>query len=139
MATPEELLRTIYLGDRSCKAILVDGWAKRVAVQIDVISRIRSSSGNWDYYQAEDIVDGSLVFTGVRSVRWDPVGPLPNDLINEVRVVDFHEIQSGMRLYDFSLSIGSVNDSGDSQEVILQIRAEGMHLEDPKRPGEVIW
>jgi uncharacterized protein DUF6258 len=136
--TPQELLKTIYLGDRSCKAILIDGWAKSVAVQVDVISRIRSSSGNWEFYADEDIPDGRLVFTGVRSIRWAPVGPVPNDLINEVRVADFHELQSGTRLYDFSLYIGSVTDSGESQEVTLQIRAEGLHLEDPGRPGEVV-
>jgi hypothetical protein len=136
--TPDELLKTIYLGDRSCKAILIDGWAKRVALQVDVISRIRSSSGNWEFYAAEDIPDGLLVFTGVRSVRWTPDGPVPNDLINEIRMVDFHQLESGTRLYDFSLFIGSVNDNGESQEVEVQIRAEGFHLEDPRRAGEVI-
>lgn len=76
-----EFLRTIYLGDRACKSITIDGWNNRVVIKVDEISRVRSESGNWDFYNDENIVDGSLVFSDVRSVLFDPSGPIPNDYI----------------------------------------------------------
>ena len=37
-------LKTIYLGDRACKAITLDGWNRSIKIEIDCISRIRSPS-----------------------------------------------------------------------------------------------
>lgn len=54
---PELFLQTIYLGDRACKAVLIDSWAKRVAIQINVISRIRPRAKPWDFYTEADIAD----------------------------------------------------------------------------------
>jgi hypothetical protein len=62
---PDEFFRTIYLGDRGCKAIVLDGWRDEVKIQIDLISRRRSKT--WDFYSAEDVEDGFLVFEGGRS------------------------------------------------------------------------
>jgi hypothetical protein len=42
---PAEFLVTIYLGDRGCKGISIDGWNRQVSIQIDEISRIRSKTG----------------------------------------------------------------------------------------------
>lgn len=80
------VLKSVYLGDRACKAVLIDSWRKRVAIQVDVISRLQPGAKTWDFYTDEDIKDGWLVFTGIRSVRLEPAGPLPNDLINQVSV-----------------------------------------------------
>jgi hypothetical protein len=71
---PRELLKTIYLGDRFCQRIAIDCSERRLEIEVNVISRVRSTSGNWDYYTAEDIVDGVLVFTGLKSVRFEPPG-----------------------------------------------------------------
>lgn len=136
--TVTELLKTIYLGDRSCKGLLIEGWKGRVCLHVDVISRIRSPSGTWDYYAEEDITDGRLVFTGVRSVGLEPSGPLPNDLINEIHVTDVDDLRSGKKTFVFAISIGSVDETGSSTEVTIKIQAEGLHLEDPTRPGEAI-
>ena len=73
-----EFLRTIYLGDRACKSIAIDGWGKRAMIQVDEISRVRSAAGKRDYYNDENIVDGLLVFTDARSILLDPIGPIPN-------------------------------------------------------------
>jgi hypothetical protein len=136
--TPKELLKTIYLGDRFCKSILIDGCNQRVAIQVNVISRVRGTSGNWDFYTAEDIPDGRLVFSGVRGIRFDPPGPVPNDLINEIRVTGVHEIRSGQYVHVFVLSIGSVSQAAESTEVTIEIRADTFHIEDPRHPGEII-
>jgi len=52
--SPAEFLKTIYLGDRACKSILIDGWNKRIELKVDSISRVRSESGNWDIYTQRD-------------------------------------------------------------------------------------
>ena len=127
-----DFLRTLYYGDRAVKSVTVDGWRAAVRVTVDVLSRIRSSDGRWNHYADEDIDDADLVFTGVREVVWTPAGPIPNDLLNHIVAV---RRPDGTWL--FELSISSVN--GDSTcEVCLAIVADGIHLEDPTRPGERI-
>ena len=135
--TPAELLRTIYLGDRACKGIDIQGWQRRVSVLVDVISRIRNPAGTWDFYSDEDIPDGRLVFTGVTAVRFDPSGPVPNDFI-EVSIAETRVLPSGKEEYVFVLAVGSVDDAGMSTEVTVEIHAADFCLEDPRKPGEEI-
>ncbi|MFZ1087140.1 MAG: DUF6258 family protein [Terracidiphilus sp.] len=130
---PSEFLKTVYLGDRACKSITIDTWGKRVLIQIDEISRIRSASGRWDFYNGENIVDGLLVFADVKSIFFDPPGPLPNDFINYLEAVPMPD-----DLYRFTLSIGSVDDSAKTSEIVLTIEAKHIYLEDPQRPGVLI-
>lgn len=124
-----EFLKTIYLGDRGCKSVLIDGWNARVKLQVTCISRVRGET--WNYYTQEDIEDGYLVFESVKSVSFNPPGAVPNDLINEINVIDFAEDKSG---YLFTISIDSVDEAGIHTEVFLSIVAATIHLEDPKRP-----
>jgi hypothetical protein len=63
------LEKTVYLGDRLCKSIVLDGYAREVKIKIDLISRVRGES--WNFYSAEDIDDGYVVLEGVESaVGW---------------------------------------------------------------------
>lgn len=78
---PEEIVRTIYLGDRGIKKIVLNYFDCTVNVQIDQISRIRSSDGLWNYYSNEDIANGFLTFGGVRSFVIEPPGAVPDDFI----------------------------------------------------------
>jgi hypothetical protein len=129
----EDFPRTIYLGDRACKSITIDGWNRRVVIKVDEISRVRSDSGNWDFSNNENIVDGLLVFSDVRFVLFDPAGPIPNDYIsglNAEPLPDGH--------YRFLFSAASVNQSANSTEVLVTIEARQLHLEDPSVPGAVI-
>ena len=65
-----DFIKTIYLGDRACKGVVIDGWNSLVKIHIDNISRIRSLSGNWELYTDEDIENGFIVFEFVESIRF---------------------------------------------------------------------
>jgi hypothetical protein len=130
---PEALLKTLYLGDRACKAVHIEGFARRVSIQVDEISRIRSSSGNWEYYNDENIVDGLLVFAGVKEIRFAPSGPIPNDCISDINVEDV-----GGGYYRFQLSIGSIAVDAPTAEVIITIICKQFYLTDPRMPDLVI-
>jgi hypothetical protein len=131
--TPIEFLKTIYLGDRGCKAIRLEAWEDKVVLEINEISRIRSQSGRWEFYTDEDIVDGRLVFTGVESINFDPSGPVPNDFINGVSATAGSGESSGRWIFEASIS--SVGSDARSTEVIVRIVAADVHIEDPARAG----
>ena len=128
-----EFLKTIYLGDRACKSITIDGWGKQVLVQVDEISRIRSTSGLWDYYNDENIVDGLIVFSEVRSIVFDPPGPIPNDYINDLESEVLPDDYSSIKLW-----VSSGNEHSKSTEVSITIEAKRIHLENPTAPGVAI-
>lgn len=125
-----DFLGTIYLGDRACRSILIDGWNDEVKIQVTCISRVRG--GTWDYYSAEDLPNGFLVFEGATRITFEPPGAIPNDLINGIRVEGEGE-SSGE--HGFVLSIDSVRATGDRTEVTVRVRARGLSLEDVRRPG----
>ena len=134
MNNPNEFLESIYLGDRACKALLIDSWNQRVAIQVTVISRVRPGTKTWNFYTDADIKNGWLVFSDVRSLSFEPSGPLPNDFM-EVMSVQSVESDGGQRWWLFEPSIGSVDESGHSTEVLVRIEASRVHLEDPQKPG----
>jgi hypothetical protein len=122
------------MGDRACKAIHIESWKNQIVLEVDLLSRIRSPSGHWEFYSAEDISDGKIVFTGVEGVEFEPSGPLPNDLINEIQIEPM-EASGGRERWLFEASIGSVAPDGRTTEIIVRVTAAGFHLEDPRRPG----
>lgn len=135
--TPEEFIRSIYLGDRACKAILIEAWRNRVAIQVDIVSRLRPGALTWDHYADADIKDAWLVFSEVRSFSSVPGGLLPNDFINDFTVSTL-KLPGGSSVHVFQMSVGAVDDDGNSAEVVIRVEAKGIHLEDPAQPGIVI-
>jgi hypothetical protein len=127
---PSAFVKTIYLGDRACKSITIEGWTNRVVIQVDEMSRVRDESGNWNFYNEENIIDGRLVFSDVRSVLFDPSGPIPNDYISRLEV---EPLLGGY--YQFAFSAASVDQSSKSTEVLVTIVAKHLHLENPSTPG----
>ncbi|HQY57227.1 MAG TPA: DUF6258 family protein [Nitrospira sp.] len=132
--TPIDFARSVYLGDRACKAINIDCWNSRVRVQVDCISRIRDESGQWNFYTKEDITDGYLVFDGIRSVELHNEGHIPNDTINSFLVTE-----ASADSIAIEMSIGAVSESVPYFETILRLTCRSIHIEDPSRPGEEIY
>ena len=140
MKDPRELAKTIYLGDRVCKCLLMDGWNKRVSIQVDFISRIRDASGRWNFYTDEDIKDGRIVFESVRYCSIEPQGLLPCDWIEFVTIepASNSDSRDDTPAFLFTLSLGAVDAGGNAQELIMRMIAEDMYLEDPTRSGAKI-
>jgi hypothetical protein len=96
--TPAAFLRTLYLGDRACKGVAIDAWNKVVRVQVNCISRVRSATGEWAFYTAEDITDGWIVFAEADRFELKNDGFIPNDYINDIAVVDESDDSSTVEL-----------------------------------------
>ena len=93
-----------------------------------MISRIRSASGKWEYYNDENIEDGLIVFTGVRSISLEPQGFIPND---EIEFENVESVKGNDEEYLFNLSAESCDQQGKYTEVKIKIIATGIQLEDP--------
>lgn len=97
-----------------------------------MISRIRDGSGVWNFYNAENIEDGFIVFTGVDSVSFEPNGIIPND---EIEFTNIESIKGTKQKFLFEISIASCNKQGDYRTGSIRIVAEGLHLQDPTKPN----
>ena len=126
---PDEFLKTIYIGDRYCLGYCVDSEKKTVSLRANVISRIRDPSGNWNYYDREDIIRGAIVFSGVTSFELSPPGYLPNDSINSLTATPAHG-----DVWQFEVHLCSVGDDARSVDLVMRVLGSHVHLEDPGRP-----
>lgn len=128
-----EFINTIYLGDRCCKEICINGFDGIVSIKVDNISRIRSHDKYWNFYSDEDIENGLIVFTGVKTIYFLNSKQIPNDRINYMKF-----IKSEDNFSTFRISIDSIKEDASSEEVVLEIQATGIHLKDPSRPSIII-
>jgi len=124
---PNELINSIYLGDRCCKGIYIDFWEEIIKLKIDCISRIRSPSGYWEYYNDENIDDGYIVFSGIESYKINPMGVLANDFIFNYYIKNTEEQSCGKKIYTFIFEVG--------YPMEIEIKARELWLEDPQKPG----
>lgn len=118
------LLSSIYLGDRYCEKIEIDG--NKIIFQINLISRIKKGCKEWDYYSDEDIEHGCLVFEDV--VEYYQKGELPfNDEIYEIQATG----KEG-DIYSFIVYGCNVSDKAFSTDIQFQIRAKKFYIYDPQ-------
>jgi len=127
----EDFVESIYMGDRACKAICIDGWNKRVVIQVDSISVIGDAKKGWDPTSDRNLENACLVLTGVTSAALTPPGYLPNDYIHGLRVTP-----TAGGCYEFTLDVASVDDAGRTTEVTVRIVGAGAHLSPAEAPDE---
>ncbi|WP_077960816.1 DUF6258 family protein [Ensifer adhaerens] len=125
---PDEFFKTLYLGDRGCNAVVLDGLKNEVKIQIDLISRKRSE--RWNFYSAEDVQDGFLVFEGVDHVAFDPPGLIPNDEIGAIKFLGYE----GDR-FSIILELAHCDEAGQYVTVNATIRAKAVAIEKPGEEG----
>lgn len=129
LSEAEAFINTIYLGDRACKGYSLDSFKREFRIFIDDISRIRSTTGEWNYYIDEDIKDGRLVFSGLVAIHVQPSFLIPNDYVEITRLGTDHGNIT------FELELGCVGDDRKSRPQLITIVAADFYLEDPEYPG----
>jgi hypothetical protein len=127
----EDFIESIYLGDRACRAICIDGWNKRVVIQVDSISVIRDLKKGWDPTSDRNVENACLVFSGVTSVVLTPPGYPPNDYIHGLKVTP-----TAGGCYEFALDVASVDAAGRTTEVTVRVVGTGAHLSPVEAPDE---
>lgn len=126
---PSDFLKTIYLGDRYCTKIIIDSNNNHVEIHVNLISRIRDESGNWNFYTEEDIENGILVFTDVNEVHLDKSGLIPNDQIYNFKV---NEVNSG--ICEFIIETSHVDQNAITHDLVVKIIGKSVYLVDPQNP-----
>ncbi|MBD8527974.1 DUF6258 family protein [Pseudomarimonas arenosa] len=124
--TPQQLIASIYFGDRAIIGYSVDSWRREVVLSFDLLSRIRSSSGTWDHYHDEDIESGELVFLGVSEFSVAPLGVIPDDLILDVRLSMKDEG------FEFVLETSTTRDA-DILPATVALLARDFYIRDPRQ------
>jgi len=133
---PIDFIKTIYLGDRYCLGIVIDSIKNLLKIQINEISRIRDESGIWNFYNAENILSGYIVFFDIVQIQFLPNFIMPNDQIEikscqKVTNLDDNE-------YIFKIVMLSVDEYGNTREMEVIIQAKGLYLLDPLKPDIII-
>jgi hypothetical protein len=125
LASAQTLIRSLYLGDRYVKSMLLDSVNQQIKIVIDRISRVDPLTGNWDYYAAGDIIDGALVFDGVRGFSTKQNGSLFNDEISSLACRASAEFPE---LIEFLVEGSGVDDSAVSHDIDMVIVAKSISL-----------
>ena len=126
----QNFLKTIYLGDRFCTKIVIDGLNNQFELHVNQISRIRSASGEWNFYANEDIKNGILVIAGVTKIVFDESGLIPNDQIYDVRADRIDDT-----LYQFVIETSHVDSKAQTHDLVVKVLGETAYLIDPTKPN----
>lgn len=125
-----KFLASIYLGDRFCEKLEIGGG--KIVFHINLISRLREGTQEWNYYSEKDIAHGCLVFDQVADYRFDRELPF-NDEIYDIQVLEREK-----DLFSFMVSGCSVSKDAVSTDIALYIKARECYIFNPKN-GEKIY
>jgi len=126
---PIEFLKSIYLGDRFCTKIVVDGLNNSFEFHVNRISRIRDVSGEWNYYTDEDIENGVIVITGVKKIIFDGSGLMPND-----QIYDIYANKLDNSTYEFTFETSYVDHKATTYDITIKVIGEDVYILDPSKP-----
>ncbi|SFJ51660.1 hypothetical protein SAMN02910355_2908 [Terrisporobacter glycolicus] len=118
-----DFLKTLYFGDRYCVDFNIDNKKKEVRIIVNCISRIRSESGEWDYYCDEDVEMGTVVIYGVNEVILDKTGLTPNEDIYATKIEN--------DLYKFTIEASYIDEEAETTDLTFTVIGEGVYLLDP--------
>ena len=121
---PIEIFKTIYLGDRSIKKIIIDGYNENVAIQFDLISKVPKGKSIWDFYSDEDIENGYLTFVSVRTIKILPLGAIANDYISSI------DISEKGNSFLAIISAGGYDTNRNRCEVVIEIVFSELKIEN---------
>jgi len=125
----EKFIKSIYLGDRYCIEAKYYQLKNIFTIQMDSISRVRSDDCEWNYYTDEDIINGILVFEGVKEIVYEPSYFEFNDEIYDIRVKVINN-----ELYEFIVH-GNYATGLKHTEGNVRILAKEIYLCDPDNPS----
>lgn len=130
----EQFINSIYLGDCFCTKLVFEGVKNQVELHVNLISRIRSESGDWNFYSDEDIENGAIVFTGIQSISLGGLALLPND-----QIYDIHINKKDIRFSEFIIEMSHVDQDAITHDMTMSFVAEGAYLMNPLMPGVEIF
>lgn len=116
----KKLLNTIYLGDSFCEEIKIE--QKKISIQIDCISRLKSGTEKWDYYNEENIEHGCLVFDEVINYSINSNLNI-NDEIYEIELVEKRD-----DIYYFKVVGCNISNDAISTDIEMQIEAKKFYI-----------
>lgn len=125
-----KFLASIYLGDRFCEKLEIgDG---KIVFHINLISRLREGTREWNYYSEKDIAHGCLVFDQVVDYRFDRELPF-NDEIYDIKVLEKEK-----DFFSFAVCGCSVSENAIPTDIVLSIKAGECYIFNPQN-GEKIY
>lgn len=130
---PINFLETLYLGDRYCTKMIINSQGNLLEVHVNLISRVRDVSGEWNFYTDEDIENGIIVFFGLREIHFDQSGLIPNDELYNIKATKFSE-----NVYEFIIETSNVSKNALTTDLMIKVLAEGVYLLDPNNPEKKI-
>lgn len=130
----EQFIKSLYLGDRFCTKLIFDGDKNQVELHINLISRVRSESGEWNFYSDEDIENGAIVFAGIKSIDLGDLKMLPNDQLYNIDVKNLSN-----DLYEFVIETSHVDQDAMTHDLTIRLVAEGAFLMNPLMPEVKIF
>jgi hypothetical protein len=132
--SPIEFLKSLYFGDRICNKIVINNVEGQLELHVNLISRIKNDSIQWNNYTEEDIEGGILVFTEVKDITFNSSGIVPNDQIYDIYALSVDD-ENGFRFY---IEASNVNAEAVSKDVTITFLANEVYIVDPKKPNEKI-
>jgi len=118
--TVEKLSNSIYLGDRYCENVtIIDD---KLIFQINLISRVKEGTDEWNYNNDQDLEKGCLVFDKVITYSINN-GSTINDEI------EIHFISVENEVYHFIVEGAEYSDSGSTYKwVKYDIKCRDFYL-----------
>jgi hypothetical protein len=138
---PRDFIDTIYLGDEGGMSVLIDSSKSEVKLQVTCIHRVRSEE--WNFYTAEDLISGFVVFEGVKELSFHEFGSSffnPECLLHldymesiEVKLLDVEK-----QAFEFVIKINVLFSIEKTSQIEIRMVGRSIALEPFDQPGHRI-